>query len=113
MPLATMHLSLRETCPKRGEGAGERGVTIGGPEAHEVLRFAILNAPQLELRRRLWGDALRLCERRAQVLAGDGIGGGKGEPRPDPPRRKAREVHDRRRHEGAVGHDDLTTVAGP
>src|SRR5438034_5720082 len=99
MPLATVHLSLRETCPKSGERAGERGVAIGGPEAHQVLRLAILNASQLDLRRRLGGDALRLPERRTHVLGGDGIVGANREPGGDPPRREAREVHDSRGHE--------------
>src|SRR2546430_11906442 len=113
MPLATVHLSLRETCPKRGERAAERGVAVRGPEAHEVLRLTILNAPQLHLGRRLGCDALRLREQGSYILGADGIVGGKREPGTHPPRRKTRQVHDRRGHEVAIRDDDFTVVARP
>src|SRR2546430_3544687 len=113
MPLATVHLSLRETCPKRGERAAERCVAVRGPEAHEVLRLAILNAPQLHLGRRLGCDALRLRQQGSYILGADGIVGGKREPGTDPPCRKARQVHDSRGHKGAIRHDDLTAAPRP
>src|SRR2546425_13135839 len=88
IPLATVHLSLRKTCPKRGEGASQGRVPVRGPEGHEVLGLAVLNASQLELRGRLGRDAFGLRQNRAHVIGADRglIGGGARAP-PGPSRR--------------------------
>src|SRR2546426_1687512 len=114
IPLATVHLSLRKTCPKRGEGAGQGRVPVRGPEGHEVLGLAVLNASQLELRGRLGRDAFGLRQNRAHVIGADrGLIGGGREPRRDAARRGSCGGYHGPRHERAGGGNDLTAVVGP
>src|SRR2546426_1462043 len=113
IPLATVHLSLRKTCPKRGEGAGQGRVPVRGPEGHEVLGLAVLNASQLELRGRLGRDAFGLRQNRAHVIGADrGLIGGEGGARRAPARRGSGGGHDGRRHERGVGGKELPGALG-
>src|SRR3989440_1701430 len=114
MRLANTHVPLRETCPKRADRLSQRRFSIRGPERDQVLRLTVRNATKLDRRRGLGRDPVSLGESRANVLGGDRLlvsrqnkncGG--------PPRRKAGQVDDRRRHERPVRNDDLTAVVGP
>src|SRR5207253_8739811 len=113
-PLATMHFSLREPCPERLERAGKRRRLVVSPERHEVLRLAVPDAAELDLRGRVGRDPPCLRQRSTHIFRADRRRtSGKHEPCADAPCGKAREVYDRRGHECPVRDDDLAPVGGP
>src|SRR5438093_4912933 len=113
MRLANTHVSLREPCPKRAKCLSERRIAVGRPERNEILVLAVGHAAELNGRRRLRSDPLCLRERRAYVFRGDYLlVSRKYKPCGGAPRRKTRQIHDRRSHERAVRDDHLATVIG-
>src|SRR5436190_19528228 len=114
MRLANADIPLREPCPKRAQRLRKGRLSICGPERDRLLRLARGHAPKLDGRRRLRRDPLDLFKSRADILGRNGPlvrrqheNGGRA------PRGKTGQVHDRRRHECPVRHDDLTTIVGP
>src|SRR6266542_5413962 len=110
-PLATVHLTLRETCPQRHDRRGKRGLALRGPERDQIVRLAVGDAAQLDAGRRILDDPRRLRQCRADLVGADGLLAlSDNQPERRAARREAREVDDQGRHEGAVRHDDLTAI---
>src|ERR1700687_5575883 len=73
MPLATVYLPLRESCPQRRDGRRRHHIAVGCPETDQIVGAPIRYRTQLDARLRILRDAGHAGERRADLIRGDGL----------------------------------------
>src|SRR4029079_8810662 len=111
MPLATVYLPLRESCPQRRDRGGSHHIAVGRPKTNQVVRAAVRDGAQLDVRRRLLRHAGSLRERITDVVGRDRLLSiVDDEPQRAAPEREPREIGHGARHEDAVRDDDLPAV---
>src|SRR5688572_9789520 len=74
-PLVTVHLSLRESCPKCCYSSRYRRFTFGRPEGDKVTGLALGHTPQLNAGRRILGDPGHVLNGAPDVVGADRLAG--------------------------------------